>query len=414
VIVEPTTMSAPQTAPPKSTSDSAPAFTGRPQLLLLALANFAVGMGAFVVIGILSPVATDLAISKAQAALLLTGYAVVYAISSPLLVAVTGGLDRRLALALGMTVFGVGAVGAALSGGLTTVIAARAVMALGAGIVTPVAATVGVALAGATYRGRALAIVFGGLTLAQALGVPLGAWVGYTYDWRFAFLLVATLSGVSVAAMVLSLPSGLKVPAASLASLKAVLSSLPQMIAVSFTALFIGGLYVLYTFLAALVEARYQLGRDGVTAVLAVFGVGAVVGNSVGGMLTDRIGPHRTLLLLCAAQLVLLPAVSLLPLGLWAFGALVGVWSVCSWSFMVPQQARLAMVAPERIPVLFALNAAAIYVGSSAGSAVGGLTLRTEGLAWLGPVGATLALLALASLLWRTWPVNDVRPVRNV
>jgi predicted MFS family arabinose efflux permease len=368
------------------------------QLLLLSLANFAVGMGAFVVIGILTPVAADLGISKAEAASLLTLYAIVYAISSPLVVALSGGLDRRWALTVGMAIFGLGALGAALSSGLPGVLAARCVMALGAGIVTPVAATVGVALAGPEQRGRALAIVFGGLTLAQALGVPLGAWIGYAYGWRLAFGLVAALAAVSTLWMALSLPAGIRVAVATLASLKAVLGSLNQSLAVSFTALFIGGLYVLYTFLAALVEARYQLGRDGVTAVLAVFGVGAEVGNSVGGLLTDRIGPKKTLVLLCSAQLLLLPALSLAPLGLIPFATLVAVWSVCSWSFMVPQQARLAVLAPERIPVLFALNAAAIYVGSSAGSALGGATLKAEGFTWLGPVGAVLALLALASL----------------
>jgi predicted MFS family arabinose efflux permease len=67
---------------------------------------------------------------------------------------------------------------------------------------------------------------------------------------------------------------------------------------------------------------------------------------------------------------------------------------------MVPQQARLALLAPERIPVLFALNAAAIYVGGSVGSALGGATLQAAGFALLGPVGAGLALLALGSLFW--------------
>ncbi len=187
----------------------------------LALANFAVGMGAFVVIGLLSPVATDLGISRAQAASLLTSYAIVYAIGSPLLVALTGGLEQRLALTLGMAVFGGGALAAALSSGLTAVLAARCVMALGACLVTPVAATVGVALAGAAQRGRALAVVFGGLTLAQALGVPLGAWIGYAYGWRLAFGLVAVLAAVSAAALALSLPRGVQVAVASLASLKA-------------------------------------------------------------------------------------------------------------------------------------------------------------------------------------------------
>ena len=370
-------------------------------LWLLSLANFAVGMGAFVVIGILSPVATDLGISKAQAGSLLTAYAVVYALSSPLLVAVTGRIDRTWALVGGMAAFSLGALAAALSGGLAAVLAARCVMALGAGIVTPVAASVGVALAGAEGRGRALAVVFGGLTLAQALGVPLGAWLGYAYGWRTAFGVVVLLGGLSIVAFVVRLPRGISVPVATLASLGGVLTSFRQSVAVSFTALFIGALYVFYTFLAPFLESRYHLGRDGVTLVLAIFGAGAVVGNSVGGVLTDRIGPQRTLFLLCAAQLVLLPAMTWVPMPVAVFGGVVAVWSICSWSFMVPQQARLASLAPERVPVLFALNAAAIYVGGSIGSALGSAALHAAGFSLLGPAGAGLALFALGSLLWR-------------
>jgi predicted MFS family arabinose efflux permease len=386
-----------QFTPPSSGTSAA--ATGA-ALWLLALANFAVGMGAFVVIGILTPVAADLGITKAQAGSLLTVYAVVYAISSPLLVAVTGRVDRTWALVGGMATFSAGAAVAALSGSLQAVLAARCVMAVGAGIVTPVAASVGVALVGAEGRGRALAIVFGGLTLAQALGVPLGAWLGYAYGWRTAFGVVVVLGVVSAIACAARLHRGIRVPVATLASLAGVLTSVRQSVAVAFTALFIGALYVVYTFLAPFLESRFQLGRDGVTVMLAIFGAGAVVGNSAGGLLTDRIGPQRTLLLLCMAQLVLLPALTLVPMPMTPFAALVALWSVCSWSFMVPQQARLALLAPDRVPVLFALNAAAIYVGGSMGSALGGATLQGYAYTLLGPVGAGLALLALGSLLW--------------
>jgi MFS transporter, DHA1 family, inner membrane transport protein len=387
--------------PRMSAPSASPTAPANAVLWLLSLANFVVGMGAFVVIGILIPVADDLAISKAQAGSLLTAYAIAYALSSPVLVATTGRFDRATALMAGMAVFSAGAAAAAWSSSLTGVLVARCAMALGAGMVTPVAASVGVAVAGAANRGRALAVVFGGLTLAQALGVPLGAWLGYAYGWRAAFAVVAVLGGLCLLLFAWRLPRGIAVPVASLRSLWAVLRSLSQSVAVSFTALFIGALYVVYTFMAPLMAARYQLERDGVTAVLAVFGAGAVVGNAVGGGLTDRIGPHRTLQALCLAQLVLLPAMTWLHLPLSFFVALVAIWSVCGWSFMVAQQARLANMAPDRVPVLFALNAAAIYIGGSVGSALGGATLARGGFEWLGPVAAVLALLGLLSLWWR-------------
>jgi MFS transporter, DHA1 family, inner membrane transport protein len=373
-------------------------------LWLLAFANFAVGMGAFVVIGVLSPVAADLAITKAQAGLLLTVYAIVYAVASPVLVALTGKVDRAPLLTVGMALFALGAVAAAFAPNFLSVLVARSAMAVGAGLVTPVAATVAMASVGAAERGRALALVFGGLTLAQALGVPLGAWIGYAFDWRAAFFTVAVLSAIAALACWRMLPKGVSVPVATLASLGAVLTSGTQVVAVALTALFMGALYVVYTFIAPFLEERYQLGRDGVSLVLALFGAGAVIGNVVGGRLTDRIGPQRTLLLLCAAQLVLLPCLTLLKLPFVAFGFLVAVWSICGWAFMVPQQARLAALSPQRVPVLFALNASAIYVGGSIGSALGAWVLRQSGFEWLGAAAGGVMLLALASLFWRQGP----------
>ncbi len=369
------------------------------QLWLLALANFVIGMGAFVVIGVLSPVATAFGIERAQAGALMTVYAAAYAIASPLLVALTGPLDRKRLILIGLAVFALGAGLAVVAPSFEVLLAARVLMAFGGGVVTPVSASVGVAVAGAGQQGRALAIVFGGLTLAQVLGVPAGAWLGYAYGWQAAFGVVVVLALLGMALIAASLPAGIQVPVATLASLAAVLKSPRLMLAISFTALFIGGLYAPYTYFAPFLESLYGLSRDGVTIYLLIFGSGAVIGNAVGGWLTDRIGPVKTLMMLCLAQLLLMPALTLPTWAPWLLGVMVLVWSVFGWAFMVPQQARLASLDPPKIPVLFALNASAIYVGASLGSAVGGATLKAWGLHLLGPAGAALAALALISLL---------------
>lgn len=381
-------------------------MTPRTLLFLLAFANFVVGMGAFVVVGVLSPLADAFGIDKGTAGWVLTAYALVYAVASPVLVALSGALDRRTVLAAGFALFLAGAAGAALAPSFALLLVARAVMAVGAGLITPVAASIGVALVEPQARGRALATVFGGLTLSQVLGVPVGAWAGYAYGWHAAFFGVVGLSVLALAAVLWAVPRGLKVPLTSLATLGAVLVRPRLVAAVGFTVLFIAGLYNLYTYLGPFLEGRLGLGRDGITAMLALFGLGAVLGNVMGGMLTDRIGPGRTLVGLCTAQIVLMPVLTLVPLGLVATAALVAGWSLCAWSFMVPQQARLAALDPASTPVLFALNAAAIYIGGSLGALSGGAILAAQGIAPLGLGGAVLVTLALASL----WLVARLRP----
>jgi predicted MFS family arabinose efflux permease len=140
-------------------------------------------------------------------------------------------------------------------------------------------------------------------------------------------------------------------------------------------------------------------GRNGVTLVLLIFGVGAVAGNLVGGRLNDSIGPAKTLGLITAAQIVLMPAYSFLPLPSVAVALLTFIWSVCGWSFMVPQQARLVAQTPERQQVVLALNAAAIYVGASIGSAGGAWVLERWGAGTLGIAGGIAAAAVLGHLV---------------
>ena len=389
-------------APPADVPGVAyPALT----LGLLALANFVVSLGATLVIGVLSPVAADFAIGKAEAGSLMTVYAIVYALASPLMVAATGSWDRKRVLVGGMMLFALGSLAAALAPTFTLLLVARALMALGGGLVSPLAASTGVALAAPALRGRALAAVFGGVTLAQVAGVPAGTWLGYTFGWRTMFALVVALTLACALVLWLALPRAIAASRSRLADLGGVLADARLMLPVAFTALFMGGLYVVHTFFGPFLEARLGLGRDGVSAMLLVFGLGAVLGNAMGGFLTDRIGPARTLALLCVTQIVIMPVLTLVPMSLAAAGVLVAAWSVFGWSFMVPQQTRLATLAPLQVGVLFALNASAINVGGAVGSAAGGLLLGGLGFDALGPGGALFVVLALLSLRAgaRTW-----------
>ena len=360
-------------------------------------------MGAFVVIGVLTPIASGFQIDKAEASWVLTSYALVYAFTSPILVAVTGAFDRRRILMIGLAIFLLGALAAALAPSFALLLVARAIMALGGGLITPIAASMAVALVDPTLRGKALAKVFGGLTLAQVLGVPVGAWLGYAFGWQTAFLGVIALSALGPVLVLQFVPVGIATAPTTLKTLVSAFEHPHLIVAVFFTALFMGGLYTIYTFLGPLLEARYSLTRDGITTILLIFGAGAVVGNSIGGFLTDRIGPNTTLIGLCISQIVIMPLLTFPPLPLYPIAGLIAVWSICAWSFMVPQQARLASLDPPKTPVLFALNAAAIYLGGSLGSLVGGKLLSAAGLTFLGLGGASLMMIALASLWLVPW-----------
>lgn len=367
---------------------------------VLSAGNFVIGMGAFMVVGLLVPLAEDLKISVAAAGLVMTVYAAAYAISAPLLVAVTGGISRRLILLLAMAVFAASAFLASLSETETTLWLARILAAFGAGIFTPVTSGVAASNAAPEQRGKALAQVFLGLTVAQLFGVPLGGFVAYSYGWQAAFALVGALAIAQITAMLLVLPKDLTgPPASSLASLGAALVDVGCLLRIFFAVLLLSGVFVLTTYFAPMFSARMDFGRDEIALLLFVFGLGAVAGNLVGGYLSDQIEPTRLLLAICVAMAVLSPLYALIPMPMVAVLVLTFVWSTIGWTFAAPQQMQLIAYAPERANVMLALHGAAIYVGSAAGSAIGALVLSRFEYEALGFFGAALMTLAAGCLL---------------
>ncbi|MCR8827974.1 MFS transporter [Pseudosulfitobacter koreensis] len=366
---------------------------------VLTLSNFLIGVGAFIIIGMLEPLGADLSVTPAQAGQLLTVYAMSYAVLSPMLVAMTGRIGRRRVMALGLSMFALAALLSALAPSMLMLDAARVLAAAGAGLFTPVAAATAAALYPPEQRARVLAMVFFGFSVAQVLGVPAGSYIAYTFGWRWGFWSVVALALPCISLIWIYVPVGLKFQPVTLGDLRSTLGNFRMMFAVLFTSTFLGATYILFTYMAPVLSETMGYGRDGVTLVLAVTGVGAVIGNLASGLLTDRLGWLRTLVALCLCQIVLLPMFSLLPMADAALMVLTVLWSMTGWAFMAAQQSRLVGLAGAQATVVLALNAAAIYVGAAIGSAIGGWVLARAGVTALGIASGCGVAVALAHLL---------------
>jgi predicted MFS family arabinose efflux permease len=298
----------------------------------------------------------------------MTIYAIVCAVSSPIMVAISGRWNRRLVLSIGLGLLVASLAVAALAQTFEIMLAIRALMALGAGLITPVGTAIAVATTEPAYRGRALATVFGGFTIAQALEVPAGTWLGYQFGWRMTFGIIASLAVAFLLVLRRHVPRDLALQPTSLATLGKVLRIPSLMLAVLFIACAMSSAFTVYTYLAPFVHDRHGFGQTGITLMFLLFGFSGVVGNALGGFLSDRIGPVRTLAAMTVMMIVVLPPLTLLQVPPLALGILIAVWSVIGWSVNIPQQAQLAALDLERAPVLLALHASSIYVGTSIGA----------------------------------------------
>jgi predicted MFS family arabinose efflux permease len=364
------------------------------RILVLAVATFAVGTDGFVINGLLPAIARDMEVSPAAAGQLVTAFALTYAVFSPVLSAVTAKASRNRVMLAGLGVFVLSNVLTALAPSYGIALVSRILAGAAAALITPNAVAVGVSLVDETRRGRAVALVMGGLTVASAVGVPLGTWIGGT-DWRLTLWLVAATGAaawvgilVGVPTVVLPMPTAVRDRLAPLADRRV-------LAAVLTTTLTFGALYTTFTYVATVLEPVTG-GDAGLLALLLwVTGVAGIAGNALGGHLTDRIGA-RPVVLAGLVGVVVVQAVLLAPQSLpvalvWAAGGAV------VWLAVVGQQHRIVSLAPQSAPVVLGLNGSALYLGTSLGGAFGGLALGIGG----GPaVVATAVGLAAVSVLF--------------
>lgn len=362
-------------------------------LFPLALATFAVGTDAFVIAGLLPAIAADLGVSIPAAGQLVTVFALTLAVAAPILTWLLSPLDRRKALQLALLVFVVGNVVTALSPTYLLALLARTLTALGAATITATASSAAVSITPAERRGRAMALVIGGLTLSTALGMPLGNLIG-SVDWRLTLWAVAALGVVAAIGISVSLPK-VVLPATSLTARLAPLRQPKVLTILVATLLVMAGHYTVYTYIGAMTtEATTGSFPQALTMILFAWGAGVLVGNFFAGYLVDKRPPLGVAVTALAGGTVFL-AISPLTVSHLAIAFVwAAIWGATDGMASVVQQHRLVTFAPASAPVLLGLNSSAIYVGVAVGGALGGLTQDWLPVTLLGVPAAVLALLA--------------------
>ncbi|MFL9941895.1 MFS transporter [Paraburkholderia graminis] len=365
------------------------------RLLILALGMFAMGTDNFVVAGILPGVAASLHTSVGAAGLMVTFYALTYAIAAPVMAAVAGSWPRKPLLVGALSVFVVGNAISAMATDLHWVLFARALAGFGAALFSPTALGVASALASPEKRGRALATVTAGLTGATALGSPIGTFIGGFGTWRTTLWFVTLLGLVAMIGVWTMLPSVARPQPIKLRDRLAPVRDTRVALTLLTSLFAFGGFLMVYTY-AGVVLNRVTHGDERMLAGLfLVWGVAATVGNLLAGRLVDKFASRHiinAMLCIAAINFCALPWTSAHVVS--AVIALI-VWGLCGWGLIVPQQHRLVQVSPQVAPLLLALNNTATYIGLACSGVLGGIVLQSTGGRYLSVVAAALIALAL-------------------
>lgn len=374
-------------------------------ILVLSVGSFAVGTGTFVVTGVLTDIAEALSVSVANAGLLVTVFAVTFAIGSPVLVSAASGVDRRRLLSGALVLFALANVAAALAPSFAVLLGARVVAACGAAIFTPVASAVAAGFATPGLRGRALSVRTIGVNIAWLVGVPLGTVVGGQYGWRTSFVLVAALATGAALGVRSLLPAVEASTGRGFLSNLAVVKRGAVIAGLGLTILALMASFVVLTYVRPVLEHLTIFDTQGISLMLALFGLASIPGALLGGYLADRWGYRLSMTAVLASLSVSLFSFSVLSTAqagsAWTVlgtGAALVAWSVAAFAFLPLQQYRLIELAPEGQNTALSLNASAIQAGQGIGAGLGALALHYGSVGGLGWVGALCAVGAFAAL----------------
>src|SRR5580658_7145918 len=377
-------------------------------LTWLALGTFATGTESFMIAALLPGLARDLSVTLTAAGQLVTVFALTYAVSSPVLSALTAGVGRRNLLLMSMTAFALANFFASTATDFWQLLAARILLAGAAGLYVPSASALAGAIVAPERRGTALAIVNGGTSIAVALGVPLGAMVGYTLGWRMTFVGVGLMASIAIVGLFFGIPRGIDsgLSAPSIRERLAVIRQVPLLMGFLVTMLWATGAYTVYTYFTPYLTTVTRIDGAHVGIAFFVWGVSAVIGLFLGGALSDRFGPRA----------VMIPAFMFLTLsfaGLSAIGhylsgtsalapvaAAIVIWGLAAWAFFPAQQSRLMQVAGlTTAAITLSLNASLMYLRFSLGAMLGSLVLVHAPVTALGLVAAVCEIAAVLIVL---------------
>jgi predicted MFS family arabinose efflux permease len=372
---------------------------------LLALGTFAVGTDAFIIAGVLPEISTSLSSSVGAAGLVVSVFSIAYAIGSPVVSSLGARWRRSTVLIGGLGVFTLANLLSAASPTLAFLLASRVLAALSAGLVAPACYALASTFGTSRNRGKHLAVVAAGFTSAMVLGVPFGVFLAKYGGWRGSLIFVAVLGAIAAFSMFwVGVPESQSPNAASaLHDQLRVAANTKTIFALAPFLLWSIANFGLYTFIAAIL--RRSLPATDVPLLLLVFGLGAVAGNFIGGVLSDRFGTRRPMIACLTLLIFALAGIEFTSSSFVAAGANMTAWAILMAALFTLQQQRAILVDPAQSNLLLALNNSALYLGAAIGSAAFGAIISATSFAFLSPMSAGAAALSLVALLFM--PLRD-------
>lgn len=279
-------------------------------LLSLAFGTFALGIVEFGMMGILNDISADLDISIVKAGHLISAYSIGVAVGAPSLLFMRKLPLRRLMLLLS-SVIAIGNAMVALAPNYGCLLVARFIAGLPHGAFFGAGAIVCSRLADSGKGASAVAVLIGGMTVANLVGVPFSTFLCHTVSWRMPFGVVAAIGVATFIAIRSWIPVLPSLPDTGAKGQFRFLSHPePWLI---YAGVFFGqaSVYCWMSYINPIMTKVTMFQESDMSFIMVLVGAGMVFGNYFAGRLSDRYSASLVTAVIAVLIILLMPMVYL-------------------------------------------------------------------------------------------------------
>lgn len=374
-------------------------------IYIFSLCTFTFGLSEFVVAGLVSAISMDLHESISQVGSAIAAYALGAAIGAPIITALLANWRDKTVLLLTLGVLAAGSVAISLAPDVLTLHGVRFIIGLAHGVFMAVASNAAVKLVDPVRAGRALSLVWMGLTLSIAFGVPLGTFFGSYWSWRMVFLAIGGLGLISTLGLVLLMRQQPRSSSHRATDLKQSIAALwhRELLGAATIAMLVSvATFSFFTFVSPFLLDITRVPPQVLSLAMLVFGICSILGNLLGGYLVDAFDADRCLLGGLTALMLNLSGLHLWGDSMIATLTLVGLLGVVFFAIVTLSTLRMLRLAhhytPQSSAVASGLNIASFNLGTALGGIGAGWVITHFGLAYIPIAGAAAAGVAIGTL----------------
>ncbi|MFR0496269.1 MFS transporter [Limosilactobacillus reuteri subsp. suis] len=362
------------------------------------LVAFMLGCNEFMVVGVLSDIARSYHVPLSTVGFLVTAFAGVYAISTPIITTLTSNWNRYKLLMLLMTVFFIGNTLTAMAPTLGWLLFARIITAAVAGTIISLINLLVSIITPMDKRPMVLAWVGAGFSIASVIGVPLGTTIATLLSWHDSFWIISGLTLIVFALLAWLTPCDTPQVKGSILEQLALLKNHRVLLGIGITVAVLSLQYTFYTYVRPLITTVMSFSLTSLNWLLLLLGVMSIIGNEIAGIVASHNGVQKlpiVFILMTILSLVLGIALGNKITGMLVLAALCVVVIIYGTTIQLVFISVAEKEYPQSLALATSLISIFANVGISLGSFTASTTVNFANLTMLGYVGAVYGLLAI-------------------